>query len=144
LRCLSVSPSVVSLSCGSTRLHCAKTAERIRIVFGVNTLESPWNVLLHGSPDSQQRGTGIRCSLHQITLASCIHMRCAMRGEFQRVPSSELVNASRSRCGNVCVCMSRLVMRTVLPLRSSVYCTVYCRLISLSPCTVLYKKLNCR
>jgi len=33
----SVCPSVC-LSHGSTRLHCAKTVERIKIMFGVNTL----------------------------------------------------------------------------------------------------------
>jgi len=33
-----VCPQSVCLSRGSTRLHCAKTAERIKILFGVNTL----------------------------------------------------------------------------------------------------------
>jgi len=36
----------VCLSCGPTRLHCAKTAERIKIQFGVNTSGSPRNGML--------------------------------------------------------------------------------------------------
>jgi len=43
--------SVRCLSRGSTRLHCAKTAERIKIVFGVNTPGSPRNIVLHGGSD---------------------------------------------------------------------------------------------
>jgi len=40
----------VCLSRGSTRLHCAKTAEQIRILFGVSTLGSPRNIVLDGDP----------------------------------------------------------------------------------------------
>jgi len=40
-QCLSVCLSVSVLSCTSTRLHCAKTAEQIKILFGVNT-EHSW------------------------------------------------------------------------------------------------------
>jgi len=36
----------VSLSRGSSRLHCAKMAERIKMLFGVNTLGSPRNTVL--------------------------------------------------------------------------------------------------
>jgi len=51
--CQSVS---LSLSRGSTRLHCAKTAEQIKMLFGVNTFEGPRNIVLDGGPDPPQRG----------------------------------------------------------------------------------------
>jgi len=35
---------------GSTLLHCAETAERTKMLFGVNTLGSPRDIVLHGSP----------------------------------------------------------------------------------------------
>jgi len=54
------------LSRGPTRLHYAKTAERIKMLFGLNTPGGPRNTVL----DSE--GRGIRCSLRQITLASCL------------------------------------------------------------------------
>jgi len=38
----------VCLSCGPTWHHCAKTAEQIKILFGVNTPEGPRNILLDG------------------------------------------------------------------------------------------------
>jgi len=41
----------ICLSCGSTRLHCAKMAEQIKILFGVNTLGGPRNIVLDGHPD---------------------------------------------------------------------------------------------
>jgi len=36
----------VCLSRGSTRLYCAKTDKRIKMLFGVNTPGSPWNIVL--------------------------------------------------------------------------------------------------
>jgi len=48
----------VSLSRGSTRLHCAKTAEQIKILFGRNTLGGARNTVLDGGPDPPQRGGG--------------------------------------------------------------------------------------
>jgi len=45
-----VCPSVC-LSRGSTRLHCAKTAEWIKMLFWVNTFGSPRDIVLHGGPD---------------------------------------------------------------------------------------------
>jgi len=48
----------VSLSCGSTRLHCAKTAEWIKIPFGVNSPGGPTNTVLHRGPDPPQIGKG--------------------------------------------------------------------------------------
>jgi len=39
----------LSVSCGSTRLRCAKMAQRIKMLFDVNTLGCPWEVL-HGGP----------------------------------------------------------------------------------------------
>jgi len=41
----------VCLSCGSTRLHCAKTATQIKMLFRVNTYEDPRNIVLDGGPD---------------------------------------------------------------------------------------------
>jgi len=46
-----VCPSVLSVSYGSTRLHCAKMAQRVKILFGVNSPEGPRNIVLDGGPD---------------------------------------------------------------------------------------------
>jgi len=48
----------VCLSRGSTHPHGAKTVERIKILFEVNTLGGPWNIVLGGGPDPPQRGGG--------------------------------------------------------------------------------------
>jgi len=53
----SVCPSVC-LSRSSTRLHCAKMAEQIKMLFGVNTLGGPWDTVLHGGPDPSQTEGG--------------------------------------------------------------------------------------
>jgi len=45
----------VSPSGGSTRLRCAKTAEQINILLGVNTLGGPRHIVLDGGPDPPQR-----------------------------------------------------------------------------------------
>jgi len=42
------------LSRGSTRLHCAKTAEQMKIVFGVNTVGGPRNIVLDRGLDPLQ------------------------------------------------------------------------------------------
>jgi len=55
--CQSVRP-LVCLSRGSTRLHCAITAEQIKVLFGVNTFGGPRNIVLNGGPDPSQRGEG--------------------------------------------------------------------------------------
>jgi len=39
------------LSRGSTRLHCAKMTEKIKVLLRLNTLGGPWNTVLDGSPD---------------------------------------------------------------------------------------------
>jgi len=41
----SVCPSVC-LSRGSSRLHCVKMAEQIKMLFGVNTSGGTWNIVL--------------------------------------------------------------------------------------------------
>jgi len=41
----------VCLSCSSSRLRCAKTAERIKMLFGVNTPGGPWNIVSDGGAD---------------------------------------------------------------------------------------------
>jgi len=48
----------VCLSRGSTRLHSAKTAERIKILFGVNTQGAPRNTEKTGVLIAPQRGGG--------------------------------------------------------------------------------------
>jgi len=50
-----VCPSV-SLSRSSTRLCCTKTSERIKILFVVNTVGGPRNIVLDGNHDPPQRG----------------------------------------------------------------------------------------
>jgi len=44
----------VCLSCGSPRLHCAKMAEEIKMLFGVNNTSSPWNAVRHADPFTQR------------------------------------------------------------------------------------------
>jgi len=51
--CLSVRPPVrpevsLYLSCGQTRLQCAKTAEQIKLSVDVSTLVGPLNIVLYG------------------------------------------------------------------------------------------------
>jgi len=41
----------VCLSQGSSRLHCAKMAEQIKMLFGVNTPRGPRNIMLDVGPD---------------------------------------------------------------------------------------------
>jgi len=43
---------------GSSWLHCAKMAEQIKMLFGVNTPEGPWNIVLKLRLDPPQRGRG--------------------------------------------------------------------------------------
>jgi len=54
-----------------TRLYCAKTAEQIKILFRVNTLEGPSNIVLDGILIPHRKKRGFRCSFRQITLSSC-------------------------------------------------------------------------
>jgi len=46
----------VCLSRSSTRLHCAKVAKRIKMLFGVNTTGGSWNVALDGGADPHTEG----------------------------------------------------------------------------------------
>jgi len=48
----------VCLSRGSTRLHCAKMAEQIKILFMVNTPGGPSNIVLDGGPDTTSARRG--------------------------------------------------------------------------------------
>jgi len=41
----------VCLSHGSSQLHCAKMAEQIKMLFGVNTSGGPRNIVLDVGPD---------------------------------------------------------------------------------------------
>jgi len=66
----------ICLSRSSTRLHCVKTAERINILFGVNTLGGLRNIVLdRGTDPPTARERVIRCTLCQITLASCLYLQ---------------------------------------------------------------------
>jgi len=41
-------------------LHCAKTVERIKILFEMNNPVGPGNIVLHGGPDPRtERGGGV-------------------------------------------------------------------------------------
>jgi len=46
----------VCLSRGSSRLHCAKLAEQIKMLFGVNTPGGRWNIVLDVGPDPPTEG----------------------------------------------------------------------------------------
>jgi len=47
------------LSRGSSQLHCAKMAEQIKMLFGVNTHGVLWNIVIrHGSLSPTERGRG--------------------------------------------------------------------------------------
>jgi len=49
----------VCLSRGSSRIHCAKMAEQIKMLFGVNTPGGPRNIVLDVGPDPHtERGRG--------------------------------------------------------------------------------------
>jgi len=50
----------VCRSRGSTRLRCAKTAERIKMLLGVNTFGGSLDIVLHGNFDLPQTGEGDR------------------------------------------------------------------------------------
>jgi len=54
--CLSVTLSIC-LACGLTRFRCAKTAEQIKVLFGMKTLGGPENIALdESSYSSTTRG----------------------------------------------------------------------------------------
>jgi len=55
----------VPVSPSATRLGCAKTAEQIEVLFGVET------VVLYGIPDLPTVREEVRRGLRQITLFSC-------------------------------------------------------------------------
>jgi len=48
----------VCLSRGSTRLHSAKTAERIKMLFGINILGGLQDIVLHWGLDPTQLDMG--------------------------------------------------------------------------------------
>jgi len=48
----------VCLTCGLNRFHCAKTAEQIQILFGVNSLLGPRHIVLDGDHDPHIEGEG--------------------------------------------------------------------------------------
>jgi len=50
-----ISPSVC-LSRSLTRLYYAKTAKQIKILFEMNTLGGPKNIVLHAGPDPHNKG----------------------------------------------------------------------------------------
>jgi len=60
VRCLSVSLSVCLSVCHAAHLGFTvqKNAERIKMLFGVNTLMGQWNIVLDRGPDPPQRCGG--------------------------------------------------------------------------------------
>jgi len=46
----------VCLSCGSSRLYCAKVAEQSKLLFGVSTPCGPCNIVSDWDPDPPQTG----------------------------------------------------------------------------------------
>jgi len=61
----------VCLSRGSTRLHCAKMAERIKMLFGVLSCGPKEHCIGRGFRCPHSEGRGIPYGLRQITLAFC-------------------------------------------------------------------------
>jgi len=62
----------VSVCDAVMRLRCANMAERIDVLFGMETPGDARNIVLDGVFQLLWRGkAGIRCGLHQITLATC-------------------------------------------------------------------------
>jgi len=81
---------VVCLS--TTRLRCAKTAEQIEVLFGIEARGDQENIILDGAPEyptAKERGNGkishiikqtiyvgtlleIQSGFHQITVTSCL------------------------------------------------------------------------
>jgi len=67
---------------------CAKTAERIEVLLGVNTLGR--NVVLNGGKsDPLGKGRRIRCGLRQITLSTCL-VQCNLQTRFLYVTISDV------------------------------------------------------
>jgi len=63
--CLSFSLSVTQLNSAP---QCKQMAERIEMLFGVNTPWGPWNIVLDGGPDTHtamERGSWGKCCLSQ-------------------------------------------------------------------------------
>jgi len=57
-------PGVCQLSSLSVmQLGCAKMAEQINILFGVETSGDAGNLVLDGGPHPPRRGEGVQCSL---------------------------------------------------------------------------------
>jgi len=68
-----VCPSVC-LSRGSTRLLCAKTAEQIKILFRVDTLGGPRNIVLDGGLDpSTALGGGFDATFAKLLWSLVVH-----------------------------------------------------------------------
>jgi len=49
------------MSRGSSLLHCAKMAEQIKMLFGVNTPGGPWNIVLDVGPDPPTERGQFKC-----------------------------------------------------------------------------------
>jgi len=70
--------SMITVVCqSSTRAACEKTAERINVLFGVETPKDPRNVVLDGASwYSHGEGEAVRCGFCPVTLAKvskCIY-----------------------------------------------------------------------
>jgi len=62
----------VCLLCSSSRLHCAKMAEQIKILIGMNSHWGPWNIVLDWGHDPPQEGDLIQSLLNQFGLVSIV------------------------------------------------------------------------
>jgi len=60
-----------SVSQSVTREECAKTVQRIEVLFGMKTLRNLRNTVLNRGLHPHNWGERIRCGLCQITLATC-------------------------------------------------------------------------
>jgi len=74
MRCALLRPMIIpqSVSLSVMQAGCAKTAERIDVLFGAETTGDPRNIVLDGGSHPPRRWEGVRCGLCQITLATCL------------------------------------------------------------------------
>jgi len=105
-----VCPSVC-LSRDSTRLHSRKTAKRIKMLFGVNTLGGPGNSMLNGGPDPPQRGGGFDAAFAKLLwLLVSVKVRL-LHGILEFVYQSHRVRSHEQK-KHVCVYSSGYKYRT--------------------------------
>jgi len=65
-----------SVSRPVTRARCAKIAERVDVLFGVETPRDPRKIVLDRVPISRGEGKRVDAPCRQITLATCFYIVC--------------------------------------------------------------------